>query len=548
MNTLYYGDNLRILKDYIQTESIDLIYLDPPFNSNRNYNVLFKEESGKEAEAQITAFEDTWHWNQATEKIYQDLITGGAPGISSMINALRQAIGPNQMMAYLVMMAVRLIELHRVLKPTGSLYLHCDPTASHYLKIILDGIFGPKNYRSEISWKRSSAHNDAKQGRNQYGNIRDILLFYTRSNNWKWTWQYSSYSQEYLDSFYSHVEPETGRRFRLDNLTAAKPGGDTLYEFMGTKPYKGRYWAYSKEKMEAFYKEGRLYFPKSGGTPAYKRYLDEMPGVPLQNNWDDIRPALGNEALGYPTQKPVELLERIILTSSNPGDIVLDPFGGCGTTISAAQNLGREWIGIDITHLAISLQKYRLAAAYGLQAGKDYKVIGEPEDFESAKQLSLDDRYQFQWWALSLIKARPLGATGQTKTGKKGSDRGIDGIISFIDEANGKAKTILVQVKSGHVKAGDIRDLRGAVDRESAAIGLFVTLEEPTREMIKEASTAGFYHSPGWGQDYPKIQIFTISELLAGAAVKRPPEAITFKQAKRESAKPGEAQADLFTE
>ena len=548
MNTLYYGDNLRILKDYIQTESIDLIYLDPPFNSNRNYNVLFKEESGKEAEAQITAFEDTWHWNQATEKIYQDLITGGAPGISSMINALRQAIGPNQMMAYLVMMAVRLIELHRVLKPTGSLYLHCDPTASHYLKIILDGIFGPKNYRSEISWKRSSAHNDAKQGRNQYGNIRDILLFYTRSNNWKWTWQYSSYSQEYLDSFYSHVEPETGRRFRLDNLTAAKPGGDTLYEFMGTKPYKGRYWAYSKEKMEAFYKEGRLYFPKSGGTPAYKRYLDEMPGVPLQNNWDDIRPALGNEALGYPTQKPVELLERIILTSSNPGDIVLDPFGGCGTTISAAQNLGREWIGIDITHLAISLQKYRLAAAYGLQAGKDYKVIGEPEDFESAKQLSLDDRYQFQWWALSLIKARPLGATGQTKTGKKGSDRGIDGIISFIDEANGKTKTILVQVKSGHVKAGDIRDLRGAVDRESAAIGLFVTLEEPTREMIKEASTAGFYHSPGWGQDYPKIQIFTISELLAGAAVKRPPEAITFKQAKRESAKPGEAQADLFTE
>ena len=337
--------------------------------------------------------------------------------------------------------------------------------------------------------------------------------------------------------------------YRLAPLDSPNPRPNLIYSYKGyPPPVKG--WRVSFSVMDKLDQEGTIHYPKSKtGRLARKHYLYDQKGRKASDVWTDISPlqAIAAEKLGYPTQKPVVLLERIIKASSNPGDVVLDPFGGCGTTIAAAQNLGREWIGIDITHLAIALQKYRLADAYGLQAGKDYKVIGEPEDFESAKQLSLDDRYQFQWWALSLIKARPLGATGQTKAGKKGSDRGIDGIISFIDEANGKAKPILVQVKSGHVKAGDIRDLRGAVDRESAAIGLFVTLEEPTREMIKEASTAGFYHSPGWGQDYPKIQIFTISELLAGAAVKRPPEAITFKQAKRESAKPGEAQADLFT-
>jgi len=540
MNTLYYGDNLRILKDYIQTESIDFIYLDPPFNSNRNYNVLFKEESGKEAEAQITAFEDTWHWNQDTEKTYQDLITDGTPGISSMINALRQAIGPNQMMAYLVMMAIRLIELHRVLKPTGSLYLHCDPTASHYLKIILDSIFGSENYRNEIIWKRTTAHNDPKR----WGNVHDVLLYYSKTDAPKWNQVFLDHTEHHKARF-NKTDPD-GRLWTDGDLTAkGLSGGGYTYEYRGFTSL----WRVPLETMKRLDAENRLHFTKTGGI-RIKRYLDELQGTIVQDVITDIFPinSQAAERLGYPTQKPVALLERIIQASSNPGDVVLDPFGGCGTTISAAQNLGREWIGIDITHLAIALQKYRLADAYGLQPGKDYKVIGEPEDFASAKQLSIEDRYQFQWWALSLIKARPFGTTGQTKAGKKGSDKGIDGIISFIDEANGKAKTILVQVKSGHVKAGDIRDLRGVVDRESAAIGLFVTLEEPTREMIKEASTAGFYHSPGWGNDYPKIQIFSIADLLAGAEVKRPPEAITFKQAKRQGSNQKGDQADLFSE
>jgi len=546
MNTLYYGDNLPILRDHIQTESIDLIYLDPPFNSNRNYNVLFKEESGQEAEAQITAFDDTWHWNQATEKTYQELITAGMPAISNMISALRQAIGPNQMLAYLVMMAVRLVELHRILKPTGSLYLHCDPTASHYLKIILDAVFGPNAFMNEIVWKRTGAHNSAKQ----YGPVHDIIFYYTKSKNFTWNQQYQA-QDEYIQQRYTFTD-EAGRKFYPVSLVAAGVrNGSSGQPWRGidiTK--KGNHWRYSIENLEKLDAAGDIYWPSRGGFPRLKMYEEKAKGSLMQDWWDDIPPinSQARERLGYPTQKPVALLERIIQASSNPGDIVLDPFGGCGTTISAAQNLGREWIGIDITHLAIALQKYRLADAYGLHAGKDYKVIGEPVDFKSAKQLSLDDRYQFQWWALSLIKARPLGGTGQTKAGKKGSDRGIDGIISFIDEANGKAKTILVQVKSGHVKAGDIRDLRGVVERENAAIGLFVTLEEPTREMVKEASTAGFYHSPGWGKDYPKIQILSIADLLAGAEVKRPPEAITFKQAKRQGSNQKGDQADLFSE
>jgi site-specific DNA-methyltransferase (adenine-specific) len=239
-----------------------------------------------------------------------------------------------------------------------------------------------------------------------------------------------------------------------------------------------------------------------------------------------------SEALGYPTQKPLALLERIIHASSNSGEVVLDPFCGCGTAIAAAQKLDRHWIGIDITHLAIALQKYRLKDMFGLAEKKDYAIIGEPEDLPAAHQLAQDDRYQFQWWALSLIKARPLGDTGG-KQGKKGSDRGIDGVITFIDEANGKVKKVLVQVKSGHVKSGDIRDLRGTIDREGAAIGVFITLENPSRDMVSEAAAVGFYHSPGWNQDYPKLQILTIAELLNGAEVKMPPTSVTFKQAER---------------
>jgi site-specific DNA-methyltransferase (adenine-specific) len=546
-NTLYYGENLKVLREHVQSESVDLIYLDPPFNSNRSYNVLFKDESGISSDAQITAFDDSWHWGDTAQQSYEELLTKAPDNVASMINSLHQFIGANQMMAYLVMMAVRLLELHRVLKPTGSLYLHCDPTSSHYLKIVLDAIFGIQNFKTEISWRRSSAHSDAKQGRRQYGNVRDTVFYYTKSNEYIWNLLFTPYEKSYINKNYRHIEESTGRIFRLDNLTAAKPGGDVSYEFMGTKPYKGRYWAYSKENLQKFFEQGRIYFPKNGGTPAYIRYLDEMPGVPLQNNWDDILPATGNEYLGFPTQKPLALLERIIQTSSNPGDVVLDPFSGCGTCISASQKLDRKWIGIDITHLAIAMHKARLKDMFNLEPKRDYQVIGEPGDLSGAQQLASEDRYQFQWWALSLIEARPLGGVGDSKTGKKGSDRGIDGVINFLDDRKLGLKRAIVQVKSGHVNSGMIRDLKGTLEREQAAVGIFITLESSTREMDTESVTAGSYHSEIWNRDYPRIQILTIEQLLNGAEVKLPQtpnNATIFRQAEQVD-KEGPKQAKL---
>lgn len=545
-NTLFYGDNLPILREYIPDESVDLIYLDPPFNSNRTYNVLFKQESGADSEAQIAAFEDTWHWNRAAEETYHELGTG-LPHVGSMISALRSFLGENQMMAYLVMMAARLVELHRVLRPRGSLYLHCDPTASHYLKIMMDTIFGPQNFRNEIVWRRSDAHNDAKQGAKQYGRIHDVLLFYSKGKEWIWNVLYRPLPDSTQEKWYRHIEEGTGRRYNMADLTAAKAGGDTKYEWKGVGPPEGRYWAYSREKMEQMEREGRIVY-SSTGRPYMKRYLDESRGVSLQDWWDDIgmlRGISGNERLGYPTQKPLALLERIIQASSNPGDVVLDPFCGCGTTIAAAEKLGRRWIGIDITHLSIALLKYRLNQMFPEAA---FRVIGEPKTIEGARQLASEDRFQFQWWALSLIQARPLGGDGGGKQGKKGADKGIDGIINFIDDHTGKVKRAIVQVKSGKVSSRDIRDLVGTVNREGAAIGIFLTLEEATREMAKEAATSGFYHSPGWNRDYPRVQVLTVAGLLSGSerAELPPAEYTTFKAARRVKGEDGPEQGSLF--
>jgi len=530
-NTLYYGDNLPILREYIQAASVDLVYLDPPFNSNRSYNVLFQDESGADSDAQIKAFDDTWHWGASAERIYTDLVQESPDRVSRMIAALRDFVGTNQMLAYLVMMAARLVELHRVLKPTGSLYLHCDPTASHYLKVILDGIFGPENFRNEIIWKRTSAHSDSKQGNVLHmGRIHDIILFYTRTDAATRNEIYQPYDEGYIDGFYKHQDPD-GRRYRLGDITG--PGGaskgNPQYEFLGVT----RYWRYSKERMEELHLQGRIVQTRPGNVPQYKRYLDEMPGVPIQDIWDDIKPvgAQAAERLGYPTQKPIALLERIISASSNPGDLVLDPFCGCGTAIVAAQQLERHWIGIDVTHLSIALQKNRLKDMFDLVAGTDYAVVGEPQTMGAARQLAQEDRFQFQFWALSLIGARPLGADAGSKQGKRGADRGVDGVITFIDDATGKPKRALVQVKSGHVKSGDIRDLRGVVEREGAVVGIFLTLESPTREMETEAVSAGFYTSPGWQRDYPRLQILTIANLLDGATPKLPPSHSTFQQA-----------------
>ena len=541
-NTLFYGDNLKVLREYIPDESVDLIYLDPPFNSNRNYNVLFKDESGTDSEAQIVAFEDTWHWNEAAQHTYDELRKQAPDHVTRMIEALHGFIGTNQMMAYLVMMAARLVELRRVLKSTGSLYLHCDPTASHYLKIVLDTIFGSQNFRNEIVWKRKTGRGDTGGTSKKFGTTTDLLLFYGKTEATTFHQLYRANNPEYIEKFFKYVD-EDGRRYRSADLSSPSPRPNLTYEYKGYKPpHNG--WAISREKMEQWDAEGRLIFPKSkDGRIQRKRYLDVHPGESIQNLWDDISPIgpQAQERLGYPTQKPLALLERIIQTSSNPGDVILDPFCGCGTAVAAAQKLGRKWIGIDITHLSIALQKYRLQEMF---PDTKFRVVGEPRDIGAANQLAQDDRYQFQWWALSLVRAKPLGGQEGSKTGKKGSDKGIDGVIAFIDDAYDKSKRVLVQVKSGHVKSGDIRDLVGTVQRENAAIGVFITLEAASRDMITEAVSAGSYHSPGWNSDYPKIQILSIADLLRGAKVQMPMQYGTFKQARRVREVEGE-QAEL---
>ncbi|HSR52012.1 MAG TPA: DNA methyltransferase [Acidobacteriota bacterium] len=556
--TLYYGDNLHILERHILPNSVDLVYLDPPFKSNQDYNVLFAEKNGSQSSAQIRAFEDTWQWTMATAEAWADVVErGGRP--SEAMQAFRQLLGENDMLAYLSMMAPRLVALRRVLKPTGSIYLHCDPTASHYLKILLDSIFGPKRFLNEITWKRTGAHSDTKQGMKRCGRIRDIILVYSKSENYTWNTIYTEYTDEYLESEYKH-ETADGEHYKETDATAAKPGGDTEYkwpvkrrsdrtgarwepdlneefkqpkpgwEYKAVGPYRGRYWAYSKANLTRFWQEGRLIHRKTG-MPRIMHFAKEMPGIPLQNLWDDIPPELGKRDLGYPTQKPTALLERIVQASSNPGDTVLDPFCGCGTAIEAAEKLERRWIGIDITHLAIALIKHRLHDAFG--EGLDYEVLGEPVSLPDAKALAKQDRHQFELWALGLVKARPLEA-------KKGADRGIDGRLYFHDEGKGgKTKQAIFQVKSGKLQPAYVRDLRGVVEREKAQIGALISLNKPTAAMRKEAASAGFYESP-WGK-HPKIQLLTIEDLLGGKELDYPKHAdATFKRAPKHKKKAGE--------
>jgi DNA modification methylase len=526
-NRLYYGDNLDVLRHHVGSETVELVYLDPPFNSNANYNALFSEQDGARSAAQVVAFEDTWRWDQAAVSAFEDAVNQGGE-VASALAALRSFLGGSDMLAYLSMMAPRLIELRRVLTPTGSIYLHCDPTASHYLKLLMDAVFGPQNFRTEIIWKRSSAHSDAKQGRKQHGHIHDTILFYTKSDSWTWNPVHTDYDREYIDNFYGNIEEGTGRRFYLGDLTG--PGGaakgNPQYEVLGVT----RFWRFSREKMQELIEQGRVVQARPGAVPRQKRYLDEMPGVPLQDVWTDVPPIASQaaERLGYPTQKPLALLERIVRSSSNAGDVVLDPFCGCGTAVDAAQRLGRRWIGIDITHLAINLIRKRLRDTYADQVRFD--VVGEPTDLEGARQLAESDPYQFQWWSLGLVGARPIEE-------KKGADRGIDGRLFFHDEQGGEVKQVVLSVKAGHVTVSQLRDLRGVVEREGAAIGVLLSMEEPTKPMRVEAADAGFYEGP-WGQRYPRLQLITMSELLDGAGIEMPDQGsmssnVTHKRARR---------------
>ena len=538
-NTLYFGDNLRILRERIAADSVDLIYLDPPFNSNATYNVLFRERSGEDSAAQITAFDDTWRWSRESEDAYQDVVRNGShQKLGDLLVAMRQFLGQNDMMAYITMMAQRLAELHRVLKPTGSIFLHCDPTASHYLKLLLDAIFGAENFRNEIVWKRTSGHSDAKR----FGRSHDIILFYACSSQAVWNDTYEPYDDDYVERYYRYKDPD-GRRWLSDNLSASGlQGGGYQYEWKGVT----RVWRMPIETMRRLDSEGRIFYTRNG-IPRRKRYLDESQGRKSQDNWTDIQAlrSYHKERLGYPTQKPEALLERIISASSNEGDVVLDPFCGCGTAIAVAERLRRKWIGIDITHLAISLMKSRLQDAFAADLSP-YRVIGAPQDIAGARALAQDSandgRYQFEWWALGLVGARPA----QDK--KKGADKGIDGYINFFDDESGKPKRVIVQVKSGSVRRNDIATLKGDMDRENAVIALFITLNPPTRPMEQEALSAGFYepaHFPD--RRYPRIQILTIADLLSGAA--RPDyldiAQATFRQAPRAASPPPGAQARL---
>jgi DNA modification methylase len=564
-NVLYYGDNLDVLRRHVPDESVDLVYLDPPFNSNVSYNVLFGSQDGGRSAAQIQAFEDTWQWDQAASEAYHQTVERGGRVADALVG-FRALVGDSNMLAYLAMMAPRLVELRRVLKPSGSIYLHCDPTASHYLKLLMDAAFGPVNFKSEIVWKRSSAHSDTRQGRRDYGHIHDVILYYTRGGqDWTWNAQFVPYDDEYVRRRFRYADARGP--YKDADLSAARPGGDTSYEwrikrseegdwthdlaeeyknpnpgweYEGVTPPSGRYWAYSKENMRTFAEDDRLHY-FSTGTPRLKQYASELPGLSLQDVWTDIPPinAVAAERLGYPTQKPEALLERIIKTSSNEGDVVLDPFCGCGTTIASAQKLGRRWIGIDITHLAINLIRHRLRDTYGDEIENTYEVIGEPTTLEDARELAGEDRHQFEWWALGLVGARP-------EEGRRGADRGIDGRIFFHDEGtSGSTKKVMLSVKSGSTGVAHVRDLVGVLDREQAQIGVLITLREPTRAMTREAASAGFYASPWTGRNHPRVQILTVEQLLQGGRIDMPDARgmnVTHKRAPRvvrETAKQG---------
>jgi len=441
-NQLYYGDNLFIMREYMKDESVDLIYLDPPFNSNRDYNVIFSETNGRQSESQIRAFTDTWRWGRESEDTFEELVLAGDE-LGHAIRAFRDFLGENDMMAYLLMMAIRLKELHRVLKPTGSIYLHCDPTASHYLKIIMDVIFGRDNFRNEVIWHYGLGGSSPKQ----WASKHDILLMYSKTKN-------------------MHYTP-------------------LMVE--------------AKSQMM----KGQL------------KKMDDVWDIPTINN-------MAKERLGYPTQKPEALLERIIQASSREGDVVFDPFCGCGTAVSIAQKWNRRWIGIDITHLSVSLIKHRLISDYGHEVMADVKVIGEPNSITGARELARDDPFQFQWWILGLVGARPVEK-------KKGGDKGIDGCLYYYERGDikSKPKQIIFSVKGGKTNPSHVRELRGVIEREDAPMGVLLTLHSPSKEMEKEASIAGSYQAEGLegyeSKKYPRIQILTAEQLLSGITPQFPP-------------------------
>lgn len=527
-NRLYYGDNLDVLRE-LADGSVDLVYLDPPFNSARNYNVIFSRgEHADSAGAQIQAFEDTWEWTHVTDKQFEEYVTGALPvRAAEALRAFHTLLGENEALAYLVNMAPRLVELHRLLAPTGSLWLHCDPTMSHYLKVLLDAIFDPRTFRNEIIWQRNPSK--ANQSRRLPVN-HDVLLVYGKTDEVKWNTDiaFVAYDLGNLDEKtagkYNQVD-EDGRAYYLTSLINPNPDRPNLtYEFLGVT----RVWRWTRERMQKAYDDGIVVQRKPGSVPRMKRYLDEQKGRPLSDVWTDIPPlnSRASERLGYPTQKPLALLERILALATDPDDVVLDPFCGCGTTVDAAQKLGRQWIGIDITYIAVDLIVKRLEHSYGTSILDAIAIDGVPRDAAAAQALFDRNPFDFERWAVSLVNAQP--------NEKQVGDRGIDGVARFpLDGGVKNVGRVLVSVKGGKsLNPAMVRDLAGTVDTQKAEMGVLIVQHPPTRGMLDAARHGGRYTHPANGQEFPRIQIITTDQLLAGERPVMPPVFAPYVQAK----------------
>ncbi len=531
MNKLYYGDNLSIMRQ-MPVSCVDLIYLDPPFNSKKNYNLMYKNMTGQPVREQADAFCDTWEMDPVKEEVARTMpVLMREHGVDNTyvefwrvwMRALRQT--QPHLLAYLIYMVERLLYMKTILRPHGAIYLHCDPTASHYIKIMMDGIFGHQNFRNEIIWKRTGAHGGAKR----YGPIHDVILFYSKSDKYVWNRVFQPYDESYTEAKFGKIDEKTGKHFQDVSLTG--PGvrtGESGQPWRGFDPTAiGRHWQpasylYQKyfqltgvelktfpflERLDRLDEQGLIYWGEKKSSPRYKQFLEDAAGLPLQDVWTDISAvnSQADERLGYPTQKPIALLDRIIQASSKPGDIVFDPFCGCGTTIYSAEKNKRAWIGCDIAILSIRLVSDILAGEkYRLVDGKHFEVDGIPVTVEQAEILFKHDPFQFQHWFVEKIGGFPLQ--------KKVADRGIDGRLYF--ETMDGLKDVILSVKGGAVRPTDLRDLRGVLDREkdTAAIGGFLSLREPSKAMKQEAASAGMYAYQG--TDYPRMQLLTVREVL----------------------------------
>ncbi|MDE2103118.1 MAG: site-specific DNA-methyltransferase [Patescibacteria group bacterium] len=543
MNRLYYGDNLTIMQR-MGKHSVDLIYMDPPFNSKQNYNLMYKTLTGKPVPEQVEAFCDTWEMDAEKERIARSMpVLMREHGVEDYyvdfwrlwMNALRHT--QPHLLAYLIYMVQRLLHMKSILRPTGSIYLHCDPTASHYIKVMMDGIFGHQNFRNEIIWRRTGAHN--KSG--HWGPVHDVILFYTASNAFVWNNPRQPYMQGHVDEHFEKDGAGYRTAYYGNVLTGSGlRGGESGKPWKGIDPSaKGRHWAVpgklwedsgldatgmgQHQKLDALYDAGMITItpgqawpmysrrirpgegPATGDVWAYQPYTEgtvygSSEGIDADVSW--IKPQ-SNERLGYPTQKPVGLLKRIILASSNPKDIVFDPFCGCGTTIYAAHETEREWIGCDIAILAIKLIKETLLERYRLVEGHNFEIDGIPVSVEQAQTLFEHDPFQFQHWFVERVGGFPMT--------KKVADRGIDGRLYF--EEKGALKEVVISVKGGKIRPTDVRDLRGVLEREpEAEIAGFLSLHEPTKAMVAEAAEAGTYEYNG--VHYPRLQLLTVEQVL----------------------------------